>query len=80
MRLEKDTIFMLGNRKVIMTGDAYIPDGERGYFILDFWEPCDYEDLDTFPVAYVRCENDREFYVLKKDNIIIGSEEDICLI
>ena len=80
MRLEKGSIFKVGNKKVILTGDVNILENEHGYFILNFWQPCDYIELDVFPVSFVRCENEREFYILKKDNIIMGSEKDICLI
>lgn len=80
MTLEKNTIFRVGAKKVIITSDTYISDSEHGYFLLDLWQPCEYEDVEVLPVVFVRCENDRELYVLKKDNIIMGSEKDICLI
>ena len=79
MLLEKNTIFTLGTQKVIITSNTHIIDNEHGYFILNFWEPCEYDDTDVLPVVFVRCESDRERYVLKKDNVIVGSEKDICL-
>ena len=73
-------MFKLGERKVIALGDMHITEGEKGYFILNFWEQCDYGDLEVLPVAFAKCETNEELYVLKKDNIILGSERDICLI
>lgn len=49
------------------------------FFILNFWEPFENEDIDMLPVVFVTCTGEKERYVLKKDNIIMGSEKDICL-
>lgn len=79
MYIAKDTVFILGKKSVIATKDIHISESEHGYFILNFWEQCDYEDIEVLPVVFVKCESEREFFVLKKDNIILGSEKDICL-
>lgn len=80
MKIEKNTVFKVKNIEVILTSDMYMSDDEHGYFILNFWEQCEYEKLNVLPVTFVKCEDERELYVLKKDNIIIGSEKEICLI
>lgn len=80
MNIRKGTVFRLGKKKVIAMNDTQINADEHGYFILNFWEQSDYADLEVSPAAFVKCEDEKEFYVLKKDNIILGSEKDICLI
>ncbi len=52
----------------------------KGYLILNFWEQCDYKDINVLPVSFAKCENDREYYQLKKDNIIVGRVDEFCLI
>lgn len=39
MRLEKDSILKVRDKKVILTGDVNILGNEHGYFILNFWQP-----------------------------------------
>ena len=78
--IAKNTVFKVGEKRVIALGDIHIAKGEKGYIILNFWEQCDYGDLEVLPVAFAKCETNEELYVLKKDNIILGSERDICLI
>lgn len=80
MIVEKNTMFHLADKKAFVTTDTIISKHSHGYFILNFWEQCNYPDIEAFPVAFVPCESEKEFYVLKKDNIILGSEKDICLI
>ena len=80
MYMSKGTVFYLGKKKVMVMNDTQINENEHGYFILNFWEQCEYADIDVSPVTFVKCEDEKEFYVLKKDNIILGSEKDICLI
>ncbi len=79
MYIGKGMVFRLGAKKVIGLNDMQIYAGEHGYFILNFWEQCDYPDIEVLPVAFVKCEDEKNFYVLKRDNIILGSEKDICL-
>ena len=79
MYISKGQIFCLGYKKVIAASDMEIHNSDHGYFILNFWEQCDYPDIEVSPVAFVKCGDEREGYVLKKDNIILGSEKDICL-
>ncbi|MBQ2744808.1 MAG: hypothetical protein IJF37_04230 [Lachnospiraceae bacterium] len=78
--ISKNTVFLIKNKKVIALNDIHIANDEKGYFILNFWEQCDYKDIEVLPVAFAKCETLEELYVLKKDNIILGSERDICLI
>ena len=80
MDICKGTVFALGKKRVIAMSDMHISEQDRGYFILNFWEQCSYREIDVLPVAFVRCEDEKELYTLKKDNIILGSEKDICLI
>lgn len=79
-KIQKNTVFKIGERRVIAINDIDISNDEKGYFILNFWEQCDYKDIEVLPVAFAKCETLEELYVLKKDNIILGSERDICLI
>ncbi|MBE5887669.1 MAG: hypothetical protein E7283_02405 [Lachnospiraceae bacterium] len=79
MKIAKDTVFRLQSKRVLATRDILISEGESGCFILNFWEQCSHSDINVFPVVFVKCESERELYVLKKNNIILGSEKDICL-
>ena len=79
MLIAKNTILVLNGQKVMLTNNTCIKEDEQGYFILNFWEPCENKDMDVIPVVFVGCNNKNERYVLKKDNIIMGSEKDICL-
>lgn len=79
MNICKGTKFTLRDKRVIATNDFKIREDEHGYFILNFWEQCDCEDIDVLPVTFIRCENERELYVLKKDNIVLGSKDEACL-
>ncbi len=79
-KIQKNTLFKLGDKPVIALNDIHIAEGDKGYFILNFWEQCGYGDINVSPVAFVKCETLEELYVLKKDNIILGSERDVCLI
>ena len=76
----KNQIFFLGEQKVIATEDIRIGASDKGYFILNFWEQCSYEDIDTIPVVFVYCRDNKKVHELKRDNIIIGNADDICLI
>ena len=80
IKIDRNKIFKLANKKVILTNDVCITENDKGYFILNFWEQCEYEDVDIFPVAFIKCESEEELYILKKNNIIMGSEKEICLI
>ena len=77
--IAKNAVFKVGEKRVIALGDIHIAKGDKGYFILNFREQCDCKDLDVLPVAFAKCGTNEELYVLKKDNIILGSERDICL-
>lgn len=63
-----------------MTHSVELNQEVSGYFILNFWESCSYADLDVLPVKFVKCDGEKEFYQLKKDNVIIGSDKTVCLI
>ena len=78
--IPRNKIFKVCNKHVIALNDIQIGENDKGYFILNFWEQCNYEELSVLPVAFAKCETLEELYVLKKDNIILGSEQDICLI
>lgn len=80
MVIYKGTEFVLGDEHVIAMEDITVTERVKGYFILNFWKQCDYEKLDVLPVSFARYVNDKEKYVLQKNNIILGSEKDICLI
>ncbi|MBE5926501.1 MAG: hypothetical protein E7270_06020 [Lachnospiraceae bacterium] len=79
-KIKKNQIFLLQDIKTISSEDIYIADNEKGCFILNFWEQCSYSDINVLPVVFVRCEGEREVYNIKKNNIILGDEKDICLI
>ena len=79
MYIGKGTVFRLGTKQVVALNDTQINVGECGYFILNFWEQCDYPDIEVLPVTFVKCEDEKDLYVLKRDNVILGSEKDICL-
>ena len=75
MKIAKDTVFRLQSKRVLATRDIFISEGECGCFILNFWEQCSYGEVDVSPVVFVKCESEKELYVLKKNNIILGSEK-----
>ena len=79
-KIPKNTIFTIRDIQAIALNDIHISEADKGYFILNFWEQCDYVKLNVLPVAFAKCETLEELYVLKKDNIILGSERNICLI
>ena len=79
MDICRGTEFSLKDKSVIAMKDIHIGENEKGYFILDFWEQCEHPDITVSPVVFVKCQDEREYYVLKKDNIVLGSEKDICL-
>ncbi len=78
--INKDTLFSLNAKKVIATNDFNISEDSKGIFILNYWEQCNCKDLDIKPVYYVESTDERDLYVLKRDNIILGDVNDICLI
>lgn len=78
--MPKDTVFKVGNTKVILRDDTTINKEDKGYFILDFWNQCDVEDINVFPVSYARCEREEDEYELFKSNVVYGGIGDICLI
>lgn len=80
IRINKNQVFLVKGTKVMSTDNIYIPENEQGYFILNFWEQCSYSDINVLPVAFVRCEGEKELYNIRKTNIILGDEKDICLI
>ncbi len=79
MCINRNTIFYLKGKKVFATEDINIDDKDKGLFILNFWEQCDYYDTRILPTIFVHCETKEEEYVLRKNNIILGDEKDICL-
>lgn len=79
LSIPKDTIFKVGDKKVIALNDIHISDSDKGYFILNYWEQCNQGGLKNVPVTFAKCETLEELYVLKMDNIILGSEKDVCL-
>ena len=68
--ISKNKVFKVKDTKVILKEDIYINSSESGFFILDFWNQCDYEDIDVFPVAYAKCERQEDEYELFKTNIV----------
>lgn len=77
--IPKNTIFKIRGKQAIALNDIHISEADKGYFILNFWEQCDCGDLSVLPVAFAKCGTLEELYVLRKDNIILGSERDVCL-
>ena len=77
--IPKGTIFKVGDKRVIALDDIHISEGDKGYFILNYWEQCINKELGIMPVAFAKCETLEELYVLKKDNLILGSEREVCL-
>lgn len=47
---------------------------------MDFWEQCDFPDINVLPVAFVDCKTTEDESILRRDNIVLGDEKDICLI
>ena len=80
IKLKEGQIAIVKGKKVLICKDLIVDYSQQGYFILNFWEQCDYPDLEVFPVEYVECRNDGEVYELFQDNIIIGKAVDLCLI
>lgn len=78
MLYKKGAILKYKEKKVILLED--VDSGVNGYLILNFWEQCDYKDINVLPVSFAKCENNREYYQLKKDNIIVGRVDEFCLI
>ena len=80
MLLNKNEIILVKGIKVMLTEDTLIDKGDKGKFIINFWESFDYKDLSVLPVVFVKCESVQAEYILLKENIEIGNEGDICLI
>ncbi|MBQ2744981.1 MAG: hypothetical protein IJF37_05150 [Lachnospiraceae bacterium] len=78
--IPKNTVFKVGTTNVVLRDDVTINKADNGYFILDFWNQCDVEDLNVFPVAYAKCEREHDEYELFKTNVVYGGVGDICLI
>ena len=78
IHIDKSTIFKLKNKTVIATRDVDIV--KKGFFILNFWEQCDFSDINVLPVVFVHCETTEDESILRRDNIVLGDEKDICLI
>lgn len=78
--IQKNKVFKVKDTKVILSEDILVSNSEKGFFILDFWTQCDFEDINIFPVAYAKCERQEDEYELFKTNIVYGGVEDICLI
>ena len=70
--------FHLKNTKVFSYEDIIINNPDNGIFILDMWNQCDEENIETLPVKYVEYKTLQEKYLLKYDNIIVGRATDIC--
>ena len=79
MIIKKNTIFKLNNQEVIATREFYVDLQTNGYFFLNMWTQCDVADINILPVDYVGNLSEQELYLLKKDNVILGDNKDICL-
>lgn len=79
MFIKKNTEFKLANTRVVSNEDVHINADEKGIFIINLWTPCDVEDIDVIPVTYVGYLTDADVYLLRKDNIVVGGVNDICL-
>ena len=78
LHIDKSTVFKLKSKLVIAARDVDIV--EKGFFILDFWEQCDFPDINVLPVAFIDCKTTEDESILRRDNIVLGDEKDICLI
>lgn len=76
--IKKLNKFHLKNTKVFSYEDVIIKNPDNGIFILDMWNQCDEENIETLPVKYVEYKTLQEKYLLKYDNIIVGRAADIC--
>ena len=76
--IKKLNKFHLKNTKVFSYEDVIIKNPDNGIFILDMWNQCDEENIETLPVKYVEYKTLQEKYLLKYDNIIVGRAVDIC--
>ena len=65
-------------KNLILPTEYKVNTQNKGFFILDMHQQCDYPDLNTFPALYVECENDIQIYELFKYNVVIGQLEDLC--
>ena len=81
IKLKKNEIFMVKDTKVYVKNDLVLDtEKDKGVFILNFWEQCDYPDIYVFPVKYVPYRSIEDSFELRQDNVIYGSIEDISLI
>ena len=67
--IEKETVFKFKNRRFYAMADIYIePDiAKTSYFILDFWDICEFPDIDITPVILAKCNSKYEAYSLFED-------------
>ena len=79
INIPKGTIFKVGDKKVMALNDIHISDTDKVYFIFNYWEQCVNKELALVPVDFAKCETIEELFVLRKDNILLGSERDVCL-
>lgn len=79
MFIKKNTEFKLGDTRVVSNEDINVNPNEKGMFIINFWTPCSVEDIDIIPVTYVKYLTDADEFLIKKDNIVVGGVNDICL-
>ena len=80
IEIKKNQVFKVKETKVIMNKNIQVTDSTKGYFILNFWEQCNYPDISVYPVEYVECMRQEDEYELFKSNIVFGGIDDICLI
>ena len=74
--MQKNAILNIKGQKVILTAEA--PSNiDRGLVVLNYWEQCDYEDINVLPAIILPYKDMREKEVMKRKYIVIGEVEEI---
>ena len=74
--MQKNAILNIKGQKVILTAEA--PSNiDRGLVVLNYWEQCDYEDINVLPAIILPYKDMKEKEVMKRKYIVIGEVEKI---
>ena len=72
--MQKLAILNIKGQKVILTAEA--PSNmDRGLVVLNYWEQCDFEDIDVLPAVILPYKDIKEKLKIRKENIVIGEVE-----
>lgn len=74
--MQKNAILNIKGQKVILTAEA--PSNiDRGLVVLNYWEQCDYEDINILPAIILPYKDMKEKEKMKRKYIVIGEIEEI---